>query len=52
MENEKTPVNNNFEISEKRAWHSPELRKNTVRDDTKFEVGARIDGAATGSSSF
>ena len=32
----------------KRTWHTPELRKNTIRDDTGFGPGYDDDAFAPG----
>lgn len=33
---------------DKRTWHTPELRKTIVRDDTQFSVNTGPDGIGSG----
>ncbi len=34
----------------KRTWHTPELRKNTIKEDTQLYPGSGNDGSIQGSS--
>ncbi len=38
--------------TEKRPWHTPELRKNTVRSGTQFGLALPADGHAQGSFGY
>ena len=45
METEERPVD-----IVKRTWHTPELRKNSIRDNTKFGPGYQDDALQPGTS--
>ena len=34
----------------KRTWHTPELRKNTILDNTQLYNGVGVDGSVEGTS--